>query len=335
MNFELGPLNLTFESMRILLVSTTAIGDTIMATPFIRAVHQCYPQAHITVFAHHRRMAVLEHNPNIDTLLPYYGKGKKLVRTLLDLRRGNFDLAIVIHANDPDIVPLVRWTGAPQRVGWGESKSSHLLTHTIYRTNPPEHFLLHKKRLVESIGIPVHDLHTEIFLEPADSRRYKSEIKPWIRSIHECKGFIVIHAFGTNTKKWWPLDHFFVTADHVLHRYHLASVFIGDTNSLNIVKLHPMFNPNRHFVAEGFSIRESAGAILHADRMLTTDSGPMHMAFALRIPTFCLFGPTNPAIHGPIFDHDRHFVLRREPLPALTTEEVIRDWDHWIFREST
>ena len=170
------------RSVRILLVSTTAIGDTVMATPFIRAVRKRYPNSHITVFAHHKRMSLLERNPHFDLLLPYYGKGKKLLRTLYSLRKGKFDLAIVLHANDPDIVPLIRWSGAPQRVGWGESKWSHLFTHTILRTHPPEHFSLHKKRLVESIGISVEDLRSEIFFKTEDELPFENQIKPWLKN---------------------------------------------------------------------------------------------------------------------------------------------------------
>ncbi len=306
-----------------------------MATPFIRAVRQHHPDAHITVFAHHRRMSLLEHNPHINTLLPYYGKGRKLIRTLFALRRAHFDLAIVLHANDPDIVPLVRWTGAPQRVGWGESKRSQLFTHTIYRSDPPEHFLVHKKRILESIGIPVNDLHTEIFLRPGDALRYENEIKPWLQKIPGNKGYVVIHAFGTNPRKWWPLNHFFVVADHIFHRSRWAAVFVGDPYSLNIVKRHPMYHPIRHFVAENYSIRESASVIQHADRMLTTDSGPMHLALALRTPTFSLFGPTHPSQHGPIFDTDLHFVEECNPLASLTPETVIQNWDRWVIRDFT
>jgi len=313
--------------VRILLVSTTAIGDTIMASPFIRAVRQKHPDAHITMMAHYRRMAVLEHNPHFNHLLPYYGKGKFLIRTLWALRRGRFDLAIVLHANDPDIVPMVRWTGAPQRVGWVESKWSRLFTHTIRRAQPPEHFLLHKKRLLESFGIPVNDLHTEIFFTVEDEVPFHRQIEPWLREVSPSKKYVVMHTFGSNPKKWWSLDHFFQVAQHIHERDGWPTVFVGEHESLEMIAGHPRFGPKKHFVARNCSVRQSAFIIKKASRMLTTDSGPMHLAFAVKCPTLSLFGPTNPAIHGPCFDRNLHQVIHRNPLASLTADEVIQAWD--------
>jgi ADP-heptose:LPS heptosyltransferase len=315
--------------MRILLVSTTAIGDTIMSTPFIRAVRQKYKEAHISVLAHHRRLEILEHNPHFNELIPYYGKGKRLIPLLWKLKRGKFDMCIVLHANDPDIVPLVRWTGAPQRVGWGESKWSHLFTQTVYRTNPPEHFMVHKKRILDSAGIPADDLQTEIFLQPEDDLGFRKHVSPWLYETGTDR-FVVMHAFGTNRKKWWPLDYFFSMTEFIFQRSGRPTVFVGDNASLNIVKRHPRFNVKRHFAAFDLTIRQSAAVIQHASRMLTTDSGPMHLAFAVKCPALCLFGATRPEVHGPCFDLDLHRVIHRDPLTELIPEEVSRIWHQWV-----
>ncbi len=313
--------------MRILLVSTTAIGDTVMATPFIRAVRKQYPEAHITIFAHQKRMAVLENNPHFNFLLPYYGKGKKLFRTLSALRKSNFDLAIVLHANDPDIVPLVRWSGAPQRVGWGESKWAKLFTYTIHRTDPPEHFMFHKKRLLESIGIPVKDLHTEIFFKPEDELPFHRDIRPWLKKASAKDGYVVMHTGGTNPQKWWPLDGFFSMAQHIFEKQGLPTIFIGDNDSLAALSSHKQFDSTRHFAAKDCTIRQSAFIIKQAHKMLTTDSGPMHLAFAVGCPTLSLFGLTHPSIHGPCFDLNLHRAIRHHPLSSLTLEEVIQAWE--------
>jgi ADP-heptose:LPS heptosyltransferase len=313
--------------VRILMVSTTAIGDSVMATPFVRAVRQKYADAHISMFAHVKRLAVFEGNPHINEIIPYYGKGKKLLRTLRTLRKKAFDLAVVLHANDPDIVPLVRWTGAPQRVGWNESKWSHLFTHSIRRTNPPEHFLVHKKRLLESIGIPVEDLRTEIFFSPEDEVPFQQNVTPWLKQNSHYQGYMTIHAFGTNSLKWWPLENFFRLADYVLKNHGWAAVFVGDDPSLEVVKRHPSFDPTKHYVAQKCGIRASANIIKKSWRMVTTDSGPMHLAVAVQCPSLCLFGPTKPSMHGPYFDKDRHIVVHRDPLAALTVAEVIDVWN--------
>lgn len=315
--------------MRILIVSTTAIGDTVMSTPFIRAIRQKFKDAHVSVLAHKRRIEILKHNPHINQLITYPGKGKGLIPLLWKLKTGRFDLAVVLHANDPDIVPLVRWTGAKTRLGWGESKWAHLFTNTILRTNPPEHFLVHKKRLLESIDIPVDDLQTELFLTPDDDAGFQKRILPWLKELGTDR-FVVMHPFGTNTKKWWPLDYFFTTTEFIFNKYQRPTVFVGDNEALRIISRHPRFNPRKHRVATDLNIRESAAVMQHAWRMLTTDSGPMHLAFAVKCPALCLFGATQPEIHGPKFDLDLHRVIFRNPLVELPPEEVCRVWDDWV-----
>lgn len=312
--------------MNILLVSTTAIGDTVMATPFLRAVRRRYPEARITMFAHVRRIEIFKNNPHADRLLPYYGKGKKLFRTLTALRGGRFGLVIILHANDPDIVPLARWTRAPMRVGWGESRRAGWLTHTILRTNPPEHFMLHKKRLLESVGIPVEELRTEVFLDAADEAPYRRDFLPWLKGASPAGGYVAMHAFGSHSAKWWPLENFFEMAQRIRERQGFATVFVGDAEAALLIRRHPRFDPAVHFAPGGCSIRESAVFIREACGMLTTDSGPMHLAFALRCPSLCLFGPTKPELHGPCFDTERHLVLARDPLASLTVEEVADAW---------
>jgi ADP-heptose:LPS heptosyltransferase len=319
--------------MRILLVSTTAIGDTLMATPFLRAVRNRFPDAHIAFMVHHIRKEVVELNPSINELIVYYGKGKHLLSTFWKLRRGKFDKVIVLHANDPDIVPLVRCTGAPMRAGWGESKWANLFTHTILRKNPPEHFMLHKKRLLESIGIPVDDLRTELVVDEKDDAGYR-QLQKWLHTNSYQKGYVVMHPFGSNSGKWWPLQNFFEVAEYLRTIRGQPTIFVGDAAAGRLVERHPRFNPSHHYSASNARIRESAVIIRHADRMLTTDSGPMHLAFAVQCPTMCLFGPTSPAVHGPCFDKDKHVVIHRNPLTTLESLGVIQAWGRWHGRES-
>lgn len=317
--------------MNILMVSTTAIGDTVMATPFIRAVRQHFPTSSITVMAHERRIELLSENPHIDRFVVYRGKGKGLFRLLGQLRKGKFDLAIVLHANDPDIVPLVRWTGAPIRCGWGESKWAKWFTHKIYRTQPPEHFLLHKQRLLSTLGIPVTDLHTELFLTAKDRSAYDDRLRPWLEQ-RRCKPFVVMHTSGSNARKWWPEARFHALSKYFYQARGWLTVFIGDAQSLARLEQSSDFDPQHQYLAKFFSLRQSAAVIDDARFMVTTDSGPMHIAFALRKPTLALFGPTQPSLHGPCFDQHLHQVIHHDPLEELSVDQVISKAETWIKR---
>ena len=124
------------QAGRVLLVCTTALGDTLLSTPAIRAVRSACPKACISVLASPAAREVLRFSPRIDELIPH--RGKVDLRSLLTLprlvrllRRQRFDLAIVLHANDPDIAPLTYMSGAPYRMGWRESRLGFLFTDPV------------------------------------------------------------------------------------------------------------------------------------------------------------------------------------------------------------
>ena len=68
----------------ILVVSSTAIGDTLLSTPAIKAVRERYPEAKIIAHFNIGNMELFENNPHINGIIPYYGGYKKFFKTITD-----------------------------------------------------------------------------------------------------------------------------------------------------------------------------------------------------------------------------------------------------------
>src|SRR5208283_4464859 len=96
----------------ILVVSSTAIGDTLLSTPAIRAVRKRYPEAAIIAHFNAVNAELFENNPHIDGIIPYYGGYRRFVRTILEFRKHNFDLALIFHGNEPQATPMAYLSGA-------------------------------------------------------------------------------------------------------------------------------------------------------------------------------------------------------------------------------
>src|SRR5208283_5062363 len=96
----------------ILVVSSTAIGDTLLSTPAIRAVRERYPQAKIIAHFNAGNAELFANNPHIDGLIPYSGGYRRFVRTVREFRKHNFDLALIFHGNEPQATPMAYLSGA-------------------------------------------------------------------------------------------------------------------------------------------------------------------------------------------------------------------------------
>lgn len=96
----------------ILAVSSTAIGDTLLSTPAIRAVRERYSGARIIAHFNINNMELFENNPHIDGIIPYYGGYRKFFSTVREFRKRRFDLALIFHGNEPQATPMAYLSGA-------------------------------------------------------------------------------------------------------------------------------------------------------------------------------------------------------------------------------
>jgi lipopolysaccharide heptosyltransferase II len=295
---------------RILLVSTTAIGDTLLSTPAIRAVRKAFPQAFVAVLSHEERKEILEVNPYISELISYPGKYKKAGRLMKRLRSREFDAGIVLHGNDPDIVPLLYLAGIPVRVGWGESRFSFLFTHTCVRPAEPTHLIRIRLNTVKQIGISDDGEAMDLFLSEKE-RRFADE---FLRAKGAAgKKLIGIHPFGSHGSKQWP--HIGAFLERAARKYpdHAFFVVGGGKEKLlaEAVRGNLAAQKNVFFAVGECRLRQTAALISRCACFMTTDSGPMQMSLALDVPTVVLAGPTDMRRTGPLAE-DRHCIIQKE-----------------------
>jgi heptosyltransferase-3 len=133
-------------------------------------------------------------------------------------------------------------------------------------------------------------------------------------------GGIVIHPGSSTCTKCWPIQRFIALA----RRFHRAGqpvrVVLGamelkrwsSAEIEQFARVAEMHQPT--------SLVELWQRVASAALYLGNDSGPGHLAGIIGVPTFCLFGPTDPTLWKPL--GPRVHVLRHEPLTALEEEKV-------------
>lgn len=107
-----------------------------------------------------------------------------------------------------------------------------------------------------------------------------------------------MHKTGTINHRAWPLDHW-CRLFKLLEKENLQAVIIGGEAEQNLFEQHCKLPPNIKDLTGQTSFTELVGLTKAARGVITTDTGPSHIASAVDTPVYALIGPTNYKRTGP------------------------------------
>lgn len=301
------------EVKNILLLNTTAMGDTLLSTPAIRALRTSFPWAHISSLASPVAKEILINNPNIDRIIDYPGRVNlpflfRLPAILRNLRKEKADISIVLDSNDPEAGPLSYLSGAQVRIGWQESRLSFLFTIPVRKRIEGLHVVDIKLKALEAIGVRSDIRRPEIFLTRKEETAADELLRREGLSGDRLFG---LHPFGAKRNRWWPEEYAVALSDRLSEKYSIRAVLFGGPKEVPFAQRIAGAVNRKPFIAAGkISIREAASLMKRCDFVVTPDSGPMHLAQAVGTPTVALFGPADPNFTGPT--GEKNVVIRKE-----------------------
>jgi ADP-heptose:LPS heptosyltransferase len=285
---------------RILVVNTTGIGDTILATAPIADLRESFPRAQIDVFVDRRRLTLVESNPRLNQIIVYHGKYKRVRHTIRELRRRAYDIAIIQHANDPDVVPMV----AAARPGHIVGYESHSFSMLYGIALPPAdreggaHTIDARLALTRAIGAAGEHWHTELY--PDDGDRAQAAELLYEFGISEGE-VVAMNIGGSLPSKRWPISHWAALA-RVLAEQGKHCLFIGgpeDQLIAEMIRDHLPREVPAHFAVGRTPFMASAALLKLCAAHVSGDTGLMQAGLALDVPTVALFGPDDPKWTGP------------------------------------
>lgn len=268
---------------RILIVSTTALGDTLWATPALTSLRNSFPSAQIAVLTSPIGMHVLKHNPNIDQLYLY----RNLPSLWLSLRRQKFDTALIFHASQRLPLPLVVAAGIPRIVGTaGLNKGlDFLLTHSL--PNHYQHEIMRRLQMVETIGGTISSETLSFFLQPEE------------RKIALSGFWIAIHPGSKDLFKRWPPEHFAKVGRALQTKFDCRIMITGTEEERPLMEQIAEQIPGSQTIQKGLSLRQFAALLEKMSLLISNDTGPVHLACALSLPVVALYSSTQPDLCGP------------------------------------
>ena len=295
---------------RVLLVLTTGLGDAVLSTPVFPALRRALPGARIGLFVRSAWAELFDADPDVDTVIRYHGKYRHFLRTLQALRDFRAQLTLVLHGNDPDILPMLYLAGSRNivRIPTAGTRFGYLLANASRAedasTIPGWHYIENRLRILDTVGIaPVtHIPRIRLRAPTGDSALSFRDAPYWI-----------YHAYSAGRDKMWPhtISRRFLERAHdelPAHRIVLTGA-AKERSALEELAL----GLSRATVLAGRATLEEAAAVLAgAACVVAPDTGMLHLAAALDRPVIGLYAPTSASMVGPRAASARVQVIQAE-----------------------
>jgi lipopolysaccharide heptosyltransferase II len=311
---------------RILVRATNWVGDAVMSLPALHALRKRFPAAHISILARPWVSGLYGREPFCDELIPYEapkgwkGPGAKW-SVASDLRKRRFDCAILFQ-NAFEAAGLAWLARIPTRIGYNRDARGWLLTDAIAvpRSNQiPSHQRFYYLELLKRAGlIDTYSPDEPIRLYGAASAAEEGRKHLASPTVGVSPGA----AYG-GAKRWLP-ERFAEAAVQVARERHAVVAVFGSQEEVAICEMVHQAVQASGIPSSNFAGRTTLARFIEmaaaCEVFLTNDSGPMHIASALGIPTVAIFGATDDQATGPTGRHSR---VVREPVecsPCLLKE---------------
>ena len=292
---------------QILVRGVNWVGDAVMTLPALEAIKEGFASSEVTVMAKPWVAPIYAYHPAVDRIL-VYGKQeeglKGLAHTVLSIRRireNRFDLAVLFQ-NAFEAALLAFLGGVPLRVGYSTDGRGLLLTHRVVRSkellkiHQTEYYLSLVRR---GLGIEAENRVPNVRVSRADRDAAGAMLlKHGIDAGDFLLGLGPGAVFGG--AKRWPAERFARIGDMAGQEWGARTLIFGSSKEAAICsRVQEEMQGPALDLGGRTSLGVAMALIEQCAFFVANDSGLMHIAAALKVPTVAIFGPTDPVATGP------------------------------------
>lgn len=319
------------QAPRILFAMLTrGIGDAILCTPALNELRRRFPDSHITVLAIPYVSGLVSRFGSVDKVISLnieHAGTSDIYKVVRKLRILKPDLAIDILHDRSVLSPLILFlSGARDLVGFSVGLRSIFFSHRYSMRTTGVHFADVVRNLVNGSGLGTGgrvDFETELANE-ADREFARSLLAGSSRPV------ICVHPGSKGIReRRWPEDRWCIVLDALLVKYGCGIIIIGSKNEKKLCRaIQDGMKGEAVNLAGMCSLGQLAAVIAQSDMLLSSCSGPLHMAVAMGVPAVYIGGGVDLTKWGAYGSSKLHRVVFRDHSCRLEKCVVCRDrWE--------
>lgn len=280
------------KRQNILIIKPGAMGDLLQLTPTIRALHTRFPSARIDILVGNAASVDLfRHHPDIANVLVYDQRGEH--RSLSSL----FSLWWQIRNRSYDLV--INFQRSNMKTWFLTSAAFPCRIQIYHKTRTKVvHAIRDHLKTVEPLGASADGDELDLYLSD-EQRSYAAEL-------FESHGLdkrpvIAFNPGASHPVNRWSTANFSALADKISGELNAAVIIVGGNGDTPLAQDIDRLSNSHPLILTGTTTLLQLGAILEKSALLVSgDTGPMHMATAVRTPVIALFGAADPERTGPV-----------------------------------
>ncbi|MHA1833305.1 MAG: glycosyltransferase family 9 protein [Candidatus Baldrarchaeia archaeon] len=278
----------------------------IMFTPTLKNLRLNFKNAHIALFLINKYVSGIIKKELVDEIIILPRNFVEIINVILELRREHFDLSFTVLPRTyslmkPLVVLITALISAKIRVGHCSREESSIFRSVfncrVY-VDEDKHEVERDLDLLRSLNLPIFT--KTISIPCADNEEVSSFFMR--HGISDSDFIIGIHSgAGTLTsKKCWPISNFIEMSKILIRDCKAKIIIVGGNKEAKVAtRISETIGKNAFSAAGQFTLSETAAIIKKCKLFITNDSGPMHIAVAVKTPVIAIFGPTDPVKNAP------------------------------------
>jgi ADP-heptose:LPS heptosyltransferase len=292
---------------RVLLIRLRSIGDTVLMTPCLDAIHSSQPSVEIAVVSEPLAAPLLVGHPRIDELIEVERTAGSRLRALRKIRKWGPEVTFNMHGGTTGMI-MAALSGAYYTIGFRGQPGSWMLSSPA----PPPDLLLGKSTihsveqqlaLMSWAGVAwpeAPELNIGSDISFARDLRDKLLGLGFSNESLRDKALACVAPGAAFESKRWSASAFAAVVRHLTESWATECLILAGPDQESIAKEVADLSGNHGLVLAGLTLSELTSLLRwHTRIFVGNDSGPMHIASAVGCRVVAVFGSSNPDVWHP------------------------------------